>query len=179
MKLNRLFLIGLLVLTGPALASSLQFSDYPVKRVYQGKMAVPQFIGRDKRWKNFRTIIRDEMLEGPDYAGEISVIQIGCGTGCTFVVLGNVRTGKLHDFPRQARNSLHLQVLTRPTSRLLIAQWEEADGCHLAHYLWTGKDVKELGREPVLPVEQCLKDIEENRPPPRSTDGAPSSKRPD
>ena len=153
-------------LVWPPLASavSLNFADYPVDRVYKGDVVLPQFKGRDKEWRQFRTRITEGMTEGPNYAGEISVVQIGCGTGCSFITLANVKTGKLFDFPRGGEDSLYLQIKTKPSSKLLVAQWQGDDQCHLEYYLWTGKGVKKLKDIRLTSTENCMKDIDENSP---------------
>jgi hypothetical protein len=147
-----------------ASAVSLNFADYPVDPVYKGDVVLPQFKGRDKDWRDFRTRIKEGMAEGAAYAGEISVIQIGCGTGCSSITLGNVKTGKLYDFPRGGEDSMYLQVKTKPTSKLLAAQWQGDDGCHLEYYVWTGKGLKKIKGSKLPSEESCQKDIEENMP---------------
>jgi hypothetical protein len=147
-----------------ASAVSLNFADYPVDRVYKGDVVLPQFKGRDKDWRDFRTRITDGMAGGAEYAGEINVIQIGCGTSCTFITLGNVKTGRLYDFPRGGEDNTYLQVKTKPTSKLLAAQWRGDDGCHLEYYVWTGKAVKRIKDSKFASIESCDKDIEENLP---------------
>jgi hypothetical protein len=147
-----------------ALGVSLKFADYPALPVYTGPVAQPQFKGRDKDWRRFRTRIRAVMAAGATYAGEVSVIQTGCGTGCSFITLANVRTGELYPFPRGWEDCLYLQVHTLPTSTLMVAQWQGRDGCHLEHYLWTGKGVKLLKDSTRPSLDDCLKDIVEHLP---------------
>jgi len=49
---------------------------------------------RDRNYNSYRTRIREGMRNGPNFAGQYSVIQIGCGTGCSFVIIGDNKTGR-------------------------------------------------------------------------------------
>ena len=146
-------------------AQPLQFADYPVKEVYQGKVVLPSFSGRDRHWRNYRTRIAKSMTaDGVRHAGEINVAQIGCGTGCSFLFLANVRTGKVYDFPRHGERDRFLQVYTEPASKLMAAQWQGADGCHLEYYVWTGNGVRRLRDSIQEPIQRCNELIRDNLP---------------
>jgi hypothetical protein len=63
------------------------------------------------------------MKAGPNFAGEFSVIQFGCGAGCTSVVVANDRTGKLFDFPRGGEDNEALTLSFQVNSKLVVARW--------------------------------------------------------
>jgi hypothetical protein len=71
-----------------------QFDRYPVSEVYRGPARMPDFQGRDRDAKDYRTRIRNGIKEGANFAGRYKVIQFGCGTGCAFVYVADVSTGK-------------------------------------------------------------------------------------
>lgn len=165
MGLNRFLFLILFVWSPVTFALSLKFADYPVESVYKGDIVLPQFKGRDKQWRRFRTRITESMKEdGVEYAGEINVVQIGCGTGCSFITLANVKTGQLYDFPRSGEEIRSIQIHVEPTSKLLAVQWEGDDGCHLEHYLWTGKGVKRLNDRKLASAASCMNLIKDNLP---------------
>ncbi len=70
------------------------FSDYPVKRIYKGKPAVP-ILSKEQRW--FRTVIRKGANADVQFAGHYTVPEWGCGTQCiAFVVVDSIR-GRVYD----------------------------------------------------------------------------------
>jgi hypothetical protein len=165
MRRNRFLFLIVFGWAPVTFALSLKFADYPVDRVYKGDIVLPQFKGRDKNWRNFRTRITESMTDdGVEYAGEINVVQIGCGTSCSFITLANVKTGHLYDFPRSGEEIRSIQIHVEPTSKLLAAQWEGNDGCHLEHYLWIGKGVKRLNDRQLASAASCMNLIKDNLP---------------
>lgn len=106
-----------------ALADSLDFLQYPVESVYRGEAATPDFINRDKSFSTFRTRILKGMKAGPAFAGEYAIIQIGCGTGCSSVLVANERTGELSDFPRGGEQNQGLELQFDVKSSLMLARW--------------------------------------------------------
>lgn len=63
------------------------------------------------------------MKDGSGFAGEYSVIQFGCGTGCTSVVVANNRTGQLFSFPRGGEFNQGLTLEFNVNSNLMVARW--------------------------------------------------------
>ncbi len=104
-------------------ADGFDFSEHRVDRVFQGKLRLPDFEGRDKDFAFFKTRIANEMKEGVTFAGEYSVVQFGCGTGCTSVVVANNRTGQLYDFPRGGESNQGLTLEFNVSSNLMVARW--------------------------------------------------------
>jgi len=98
-----LFLAGLFTAVLSAMATSAfgqnPSGGLPTDRVFQGQVRLPDFAGRDRKYASFRTRIREGMSTGPDFAGHYAIIQLGCGTGCSFVLVGDVATGQVYDFP--------------------------------------------------------------------------------
>lgn len=116
-------------------------TDYPAAVIYRGKTKLPDFKKRDRDFNSFRTRIRDGMRQGPNYAGRYSVIQIGCGTGCSFIIVGDNKTGRPTNFPRGGEDNMYLQVQHQLDSRLLTAQWADYDGgkCYVEFFDFDGK----------------------------------------
>lgn len=147
-------------------AARINFSpvDYPAKSVFTGQTQLPDFKGRDRDFNTYRTRIREGMRGGPNYAGQYSVIQIGCGTGCSFVIVGDNKTGRPMSFPRGGENNMYLQLQFGLDSRLLIAQWGSYDSgkCYVEWFDFDGGAWKPLGKTEVGVLQSCYNDIAEN-----------------
>lgn len=110
------------------------FADYPSKP-YKGKTRYPDFKGAQRAFRDYRTRIREGMSSGPNFAGQYTVIQIGCGTSCSFVLVGNNKTGEVFNFPRGGEDNSMLQILRDISSRLIIAQWTDYYKCKREYFV--------------------------------------------
>lgn len=151
-------------LVGGAAKVKLSPAEYPTKAGLSGQTQLPDFRGRDRDFNTYRTRIRDGMRAGPNYAGRYSVIQIGCGTGCSFVIVGDNQTGRPINFPRGGEDNMYLQLSFQLDSRLLAAQWANSDGdkCYVEWFDFDGGNWKPLAKVEVGSVEACYKDVSEN-----------------
>jgi hypothetical protein len=106
------------------------------------------------------------MAQGPDFAGEFSVIQFGCGTGCSVVMVANNRTGQPYSFPRGGEDNMYLNLKYSRDSRLMIAQWGSYDSgkCYMEYFVFIKGAWSELGKREIGPLASCYNDIEENQP---------------
>lgn len=125
MKLKSL---GLALALGALSQASVQaadrfFNEYRVAKVYTGKLKLPDFKGRDKGFADYRTRITEAMKMGVTFAGEHSVMEAGCGSGCKNVVVANNRTGQLYRFPRGGENNQALTLQFEPDSNLMLVRW--------------------------------------------------------
>lgn len=99
------------------------FSAYTVGKVYTGKPHAPKFVGNNEGLSSFKRRIKDAMAGGSVFAGEFSVAQFGCGTGCSSVVVANNRTGDLYPFPRGGEFNQALTLAFTAKSNLMVARW--------------------------------------------------------
>ncbi|UWU20158.1 hypothetical protein N2601_12725 [Rhizobium sp. CB3060] len=104
-------------------ADSFDFAVHRVDAVYEGKLSLPDFKGRDKDFALFKTRITEAMKAGVTFAGEYSVAQFGCGSGCTNVVVASNRTGQLYSFPRGGENNQGLELKFDRHSNLMVMRW--------------------------------------------------------
>ncbi|TCP80790.1 hypothetical protein C8J31_11430 [Rhizobium sp. PP-CC-2G-626] len=139
-------------------------SDYPSRGELKGKTSLPDFKNRDRDFNAFRTRIRDGMKQGPNFAGHYSVIQFGCGTGCSGVVVADNRTGQPAWFPRGGEDNMYLDLLFQLDSRLLAAQWldHEAGRCFTEFVDYDRSKWILLRKVDIGPTEACYRTIEEN-----------------
>lgn len=139
-------------------------ADYPAQAILSGRSLLPDFRGRDRDFNTFRTRIRDGMRAGPNYAGRYSVIQIGCGTGCSFAIVGDNQTGRPMKFPRGGEDNMYLQLSFQLDSRLIAAQWANYEGgkCYVEWFDFDDGHWKPLAKVEVGGIDACYKEISEN-----------------
>jgi len=140
----------LLFIVGPAAAQEKrfpEFKDYPVGEKFSGKPAQPKLASR--RARLFRTAIRTQTAEGPNFAGHYRIVTWGCGAGCAQFAIVDVKTGAVY-FPPEAETVMVLidqdddPLQYQIESRLLIvighkamANWRNpAEGRF--YYEWKG-----------------------------------------
>ena len=94
-----LILMILFCLTGVVAAQQKplpQFKDFPARDKFAGKPARPKL--NSKRARLFRTNIRTQTAEGPNFAGHYRIATWGCGSGCVQFAIVNLQTGDVY-FP--------------------------------------------------------------------------------
>lgn len=71
-----------------------RFGDFPVKTKFTEVPAPPNFkTNRDALL--YRTAITDGAKKGPNFSGEYTVIEYGCGTDCQLHTIVNAKTGAI------------------------------------------------------------------------------------
>jgi hypothetical protein len=127
-------------LATPATAASP--AELPMDRVYQGPIRLPDFAGRDQKYKMFPTRIREGMQSGPDFAGHYALVQIGCGTGCRFAYVGDVATGQVYNFPYGGEDYQEMNLDYSAKSNRIRVTWIAGDGddarCKSHTLVWNG-----------------------------------------
>jgi len=123
MRLGLIVAITAVVTSIAAVNADQPFDRFPIDDVYRGRPAMPDFQGRDREFKDFRTRIQNAIKEGTNFAGRYKIIQIGCGSGCTFVVVADVSTGRVYRFPHGGEDDQMLQLEYRVSSNLIRAWW--------------------------------------------------------
>jgi hypothetical protein len=123
--MKRLAICALLTLVSSTVCASdnFDFAAHRVDAVYEGKLQLPDFKGRDKDFAPFKTRITEAMKAGATFAGEYAVAQFGCGTGCSKVVVANNRTGQLYGFPRGGEFDQGLELKFDRHSNLMVVRW--------------------------------------------------------
>jgi hypothetical protein len=100
-----------------------RFEDYPAAARFTGRPA-PAVVSSG-RARLYRTTIREQAREGPNFAGHYTVATWGCGTGCLQFAVVDARTGSVYFHPRAEtvagvsyQDEERLQF--RPDSRLFV-----------------------------------------------------------
>lgn len=98
-----------------------KFSDYPVEQSYIGKPANLRL--NNETAKDFRTRLRESLLNDPVFAGEYVLASWGCGIQCVQTTFVNKRTGQVIDgFGGESGETIDS---FRLNSRLLVTQGYE------------------------------------------------------
>lgn len=135
-----------------AVAATGQGYDYRRFAVplYRGPRAQPVFTGQGARYAHLKTAISDAFAAEKLGAGHYVFIQIGCGSGCTTNIVGDVRTGELLSFPLSGEEYQGLSFDTVPTNRLISVKWGFNECTHRT-YILNGTRFMQIGREEVDP----------------------------
>ena len=136
-----------------------RFQDYPVRPVRIGRLVEPRLASRDARM--FRSVIRDAVANGPNFAGHYTVAVWGCGAACSgFAIvdalsghvvlprgLGDIAGFHVADAADAGAIPDHASVRFQRSSRLLIllgAPEEDAQRDGIGFYEWTGRQLNLL-----------------------------------
>jgi hypothetical protein len=71
------------------------FEQYAAAALYSGKPHSPLLATSLDR--KYRTVIREAVAAGPNFAGHFAIAHWGCGTGCQDFVIIDVKTGAVLD----------------------------------------------------------------------------------
>jgi hypothetical protein len=144
-------------------AATRSFDQYPAARMYHGPSKMPDFNGRDRQVRNYRTLLRNGIKEGVNFAGQYKIIQFGCGTFCSFVFVADVSTGRVYPFPYGGEDYPNLQMEYRPSSTLARVWWVpdlgQMDRCIEESFLMKNGGFTSLGKTDNSP---CPPDFCEN-----------------
>ena len=138
------------------------FSEYSARREYNGKSKTPDFKGRDKAFASFRTRITDGMNGRPTFAGEYSIIQFGCGTSCSVILVANHRTGQVYDFPFSGAEYGPVTLRYAPVSSLLMLTRRDGANCVMEAMTSDAGIWKRIATTPVGSADACYDGFDEN-----------------
>jgi hypothetical protein len=110
-----------------------RFADYPVREVYQGRIA--PVVLDNRRARMFRGRLREDSRQGPNFAGRYTVVSWGCGTGCAQVAVVDAVTGRVYwppleytDIPESSETDPARHPNFRLDSKLLVLTRSHYDG---------------------------------------------------
>jgi hypothetical protein len=134
------------------------FEQFKVTDKFTGKPAVP--VLQTKLQKHYRSVIRDAVQSGPNFAGHYTLAQWGCGAGCVSMATVDSKTGKSFDGPfailgydlSYVYEGGEEQLEFRPDSRLIVARGCPGEkDCGTYYYEWTDDRFKLLHKTPAPP----------------------------
>ena len=132
------------------------FDQFKVTEKFTGTPAVP--VLRGKRLRNYRTVIRDAAQKGPNFAGDYTVAEWGCGAGCMQMALVDCRTGETFDGPFNLLGydlayeyGSDEQLEYKLDSRLLVARGCPGEkDCGIYYYEWSANQFQLLRKTPAV-----------------------------
>ena len=129
------------------------FRDYPVTSIFKGKSSKVIF-GNNPNAKHFRTVIRDGVAKGVNFAGQYILVYWGCGTSCQEFVIVNSKNGLIYDPPGRkgmASYGFEYQVdsnllIVDPIDSAMVKDFKGKipDWLMTRYYLWNGIDLIEI-----------------------------------
>ena len=128
-------------------AAEPQFSNFPATSFFHGVPARIDF-SSSPSLRLFRTALRRGAARGPNYAGHLTVVVMGCGSNCEGIEIISARTGKILDGVQSCGG-----VDYKLNSTLLILNPSGHDavypaGCKTEFYKWDGRRLKLVGSRP-------------------------------
>jgi len=118
-------------------------------------MRLPDFTGRDKQFTYLRTRIITAMKAGANFAGHYTVVTIGCGTGCTYNLMIDRKTGAVGELPYGGEQQQQLKLRYGLKSNLLGATWFDGDLCVEQQAKWNGTAFEISDSPSGRPSEAC------------------------
>lgn len=125
-----------------------EFAQYPADKIFTGRTRMPDFSGRDRSFREYRTKIKEGLAaQGrSNFAGRYNAVHIGLTGGFVLAVVESA-TGRVI-WSDVLGGGPYYEYDFKPNSRLLVMQWSNGEGCFLGRYEWTGAKMKDIG-EPV------------------------------
>lgn len=134
------------VVAAPLEAQSIDPNAFRVP-IFNGPRHAPDFSGPAHKELMFRTTIRNGFMSGPVAAGHYALMSAGCGMQCVIYWFGDLRTGKIINFPIGGEYFPELQLTTAPDTKLIIARWGSSldNKCTMRVYAFEQGTFKQIG----------------------------------
>ena len=133
------------------------FAEFPAGDRFEGKPAALKIVTPQAR--KYRTMLRDSVKDGVNFAGHYIVGQWGCGGGCVQFAIIDAKTGDVF-FPafsvsvvagaEEKMDEIPEPLQFKPDSRLLVvtgARNEKGGGVY--YYKWDNKQLSLISSTPL------------------------------
>lgn len=126
--------------------------DAPTRTSMQ--IAKPMISGK---WASYKTRIFEGWNTGETFGGRFVIIRMGCGTGCSFNIVGDHQTGLIYDLGLGGEEMQMLDLQFSDQNNLIQAQWEDfdTDSCISQTFLWSGVKLDHFGERKITPRRDC------------------------
>src|SRR5215469_9894515 len=133
------------------------FADLATTDRFEGKSAPVKIVTRQAR--TYRTMLRDSIKDGPNFAGHYAIGQWGCGAGCVQFAIIDAKTGNVYfppffvsvvAGPEEKMDEIPEPLQFKPDSKLLIvtgARNEKGGGVY--YYKWDNKQLSLISSTPL------------------------------
>lgn len=137
-------------------AEKIPFGKYPAE-IFRGRPASPRF--RTTLSREHKTVIRNRVRRGPDFAGHYTLVSWGCGTSCAVFIIVDVLNGQIYEPPEISRGvdlGLGGPEYRRDSTLLVLANCPDPrvygyKHCERRFYNWGGSRLFLLKTESVTP----------------------------
>jgi hypothetical protein len=104
-------------------------------------------------WHIYRTRIAQGWWTEPTLDHRYVIIRWGCGTSCTFNVIGDHRTGRIYDLGLGGEAYPMLDLRFGNDSNVIRARWEDSenDACVTQSFIWMGTKLSPLSDRVMTP----------------------------
>jgi len=138
-------------------AKTPDFAEFPAGDRFDGKPAALKIVTPQAR--KYRTMLRDSVKDGVNFAGHYIVGQWGCGGGCVQFAIIDAKTGDVFfpgfyvsvvDGPEEKMDEIPEPLQFKPDSKLLIvtgARNEKGGGVY--YYKWDNKQLSLISSTPL------------------------------
>lgn len=141
------------------LAAVPSFVAYPTSNVSQSlKPAVmPDFDGRDRWARLFRTRIRDSVNKGANFAGHYAFTSFGCGASCIISLVTDTKTGQVFQPPFGGEKTPELNMDFRLNSTLIqvVHIGDTTAECKVRAWSFDGKAFNLEGEDSFVRAASC------------------------
>lgn len=72
---------------------AIQYEQLPTQKIFKGNPVTPKL--KNATTRRYRTVILEGAKKGPNFAGEYTIVEYGCGSCCNAFFIVNARTGKV------------------------------------------------------------------------------------
>jgi hypothetical protein len=142
--------IILVLITQTALSAKFEYEQFEEKIIFKGRPVEPNLVTH-KDARTYRTVLKRQSKEGPNFAGHYTIVRIGCGTSCAKIAVVDAETGHVY-FPENVHYVFWAGWWHEPygpefrlTSRLLIVYGKvnsEDAPYGVSYFEWTGMEFK-------------------------------------
>lgn len=156
------FAVASVLLIESLFGNAPDFTQYPVSSIFHGHPSKPKFRPGADTWPDsdprFRSTVEFELAKGANFAGQYTIVQTTCGTGCSYIVVVDTRTGEIF-----GNLPFRMIVVGRPgefegpsyrlNSRLLVIEGfvDESKTATRSYYVWEGTTFRLLRKAPITP----------------------------
>jgi hypothetical protein len=135
----------------------LLLTQHPSSKSYHGIYRLPDFQGRDREFSSYRAALSNGIRNGADYAGSYRIVRVACGTGCSYVFVADVPTGRVYRLPVSGEAFPQIDLKYTLDSTAILVRWIWSGGdprqkkCIQQTFTWNGTRFEELTRD-ALPL---------------------------
>ncbi|CCB65863.1 hypothetical protein [Hyphomicrobium sp. MC1] len=151
---SALVLLAIMTTTAHGETSASGFEQFPASSTYKGKPKMPDFDGRDRDYREYRTRLREGLAEQPrsNFAGSYNLVDITVTGGIQIAIVESA-TGRVKWFDVLPGAWPDHDYAFRKDSRLLLSQWANGEKCYIDFYEWNGTQLHQLGNSVEAPID--------------------------